>query len=338
MTIGGNRSARLGGPMRRALVLAALVMSAILAPGGALGRDFRAADTQAQDYPTVQALLFMNRLVTERTKGRHRILVFHSRQLGEEKETIEQTRAGAIDINRTNVAPIGSFVPEANILALPFLFSSSEHLHRVLDGPIGDGILASFEPHGFIGLTFYDSGARSIYNSVRPIRTLADLSGLRIRVQQSDLMIDMIRGLGAVPVALPYGQVLAGLSTSIIDGAENNWPSYVTTGHFKTARFYTLTEHVMSPEVLIMSRHAWNELSADDRTVFRDAARESSRFMRQMWTAWEERSRREAQELQTVVIGDFDRGPFEAAMHGVYAKALGDPKLQDLVQRIRQNR
>jgi tripartite ATP-independent transporter DctP family solute receptor len=320
-----------------AAFLAVLACSiAVLSPAPA--RDFRAADTQSVDYPTVQALIFMNRLVMERTNGRHRILVFHSRQLGEEKETIEQTRVGAIDINRTNVAPIGSFVPEANALALPFLFRSVDHLHRVLDGGIGDAILQSFDPYGFVGLTFYDSGARSVYNSVRPIRTPADMNGLRIRVQQSDLMMDMIRALGAVPVALPYGQVLTGLSTRIIDGAENNWPSYVTTNHYKSAPYYTLTEHVMSPEVLIMSRRAWDELSPDDRKIFRDAARESSLFMRDTWRAWEERSRQQAQDAQTTVIGEFDRRPFEAAMTQVYAKALEDAKVRELAERVRQVR
>src|SRR5262249_41063688 len=152
-------------------------------------REFRVADTQAEDYPTVQALMYMARLVEERTGGRHRIRVFHSRQLGEEKETIEQTRVGAIDLNRTNVAPIGSLVPAANVLALPFLFRSFAHLHDVLDREIGSEILASFERHGFVGLAFYDSGARSLYNSVRPVRSLADMKGLRIRVQQSELMV-----------------------------------------------------------------------------------------------------------------------------------------------------
>jgi tripartite ATP-independent transporter DctP family solute receptor len=319
----------------RVWLASAVLVTALATPIAATARDFRAADTQMEDYPTVQALMFMNRLVAARTNGRHRILVFHSRQLGEEKETIEQTRAGAIDLNRTNVAPIGSFVPEANALALPFLFRSIDHLHRVLDGPIGDGILASFDPYGFVGLAFYDSGARSIYNSVRAVRTLADLQGLRIRVQQSDLMVDMMRALGAVPVALPYGQVLAGLTTRIIDGAENNWPSYVTTGHYKAAPYYTLTAHVMSPEVLIMSRRAWDDLSADDRAIFREAARESSRYMRETWRAWEERSQRDAQDAQTVVITDFDRTPFEAAMSGVNARALADPRLRGLIERIR---
>lgn len=198
-------------------------------------REFRVADTQSEDYPTVQALMFMARVVEERTGGRHHIRVFHSRQLGEEKDTIEQTRVGAIDLNRTNVAPIGSLIPAANVLALPFLFRSFDHLHKVLDHEIGEEILASSQRHGFVSLTFYDSGSRSIYNSVRPVRTLADMNGLRIRVQQSDMMVDMIKALGAEPIELPYGQVSTGLSTKLIDGAENNWPSYVTTGHYKLA-------------------------------------------------------------------------------------------------------
>ena len=181
----------------------------------------------------------MGSLIAERSGGRHQIRVFHSRQLGEEKETIEQTRVGAIDLNRTNVALIGTFVPAMNVLAMPFLFRSIEHLQKVLDGPIGNEILGSFEPYGFVGLAFYDSGARSIYNSVRPVRSLADMKGLRIRVQQSELMSDMIQALGAEPVELPYGQVLTGLATKLIDGAENNWPSFVTTDHYKYAGYYT---------------------------------------------------------------------------------------------------
>jgi tripartite ATP-independent transporter DctP family solute receptor len=301
----------------------------------ASARDFRAADTQAEDYPTVQALVFMGQLVNEKTGGRHRIRVFHSRQLGEEKETIEQTRVGAIDLNRTNVAPIGSFVPEANVLALPFLFRSMDHLYRVLDGPIGDDVLASFAPHGFVGLTFYDSGARSIYNSLRPVRSLADLKGMRLRVQQSDLMISMIRALGAEPVALPYGQVLTGLTTKLIDGAENNWPSYVTTNHFMAARYYTVTEHTMSPEVLVMSRKAWESLDQADQTIFREAARESGRFMRQQWKEWEERAREQAERAGSVIVTDIDKKPFMDAMSGIYDKLLDDPKLKELVDRIR---
>lgn len=311
----------------------ALCLLALASPVDA--REFRAADTQSADYPTVEALVFMGHLIEQRTNGRHTIRVFHSRQLGEEKETIEQTRIGAIDLNRTNVAPLGSFVPAANVLAMPFLFRSPDHLHHVLDGPIGDEILASFEPYGFIGLTFYDSGARSIYNSVRPVRTLADMKGLRIRVQQSDLMVEMIKALGGVPVELPYGQVETALTTKLIDGAENNWPSYVTTNHYKAARYYTLTEHTMSPEVLVMSLKAWRSLSDEDKKIFRAAARDSNIFMRKQWKTLEEASRQRAEKSGNVIISNFDRAPFEAAMSSVYAKTT-DPVLRQLIDRIRQ--
>ena len=315
-------------------IVGALFLAA--ATTNAPAREFRAADTQNEDYPTVQALRYMGRLIEERTDGRQQIRVFHSRQLGEEKETIEQTRAGAIDLNRTNVALIGTFVPAMNVLAMPFLFRSIEHLERVLDGPIGNEILNSFEPYGFVGLTFYDSGARSVYNSVRPIRSIADMHGLRIRVQQSQLMSDMIRALGAEPIELPYGQVRTGLATKLIDGAENNWPSFVTTDHYKYAGYYTLTEHTMSPEVLVMSLKAWSSLSAEDRKIFRDAALESSRFMRERWRDLEEQSRRQAESAGVTIVIDFDRKPFEAAMLPIYEKAQRDPSAAALIERIRK--
>lgn len=319
---------------RTVAIAVALFLTAISTAAAA--REFRAADTQNEDYPTVQALNYMGRLIAENSGGRLQIRVFHSRQLGEEKETIEQTRVGAIDLNRTNVALIGTFVPATNVLAMPFLFRSIEHLQKVLDGPIGSEILDSFEPYGFVGLTFYDSGARSIYNSVRPVRSISDLKGLRLRVQQSELMSDMIKALGAEPVELPYGQVLTGLSTKLIDGAENNWPSFITTDHYKYAGYYTLTEHTMSPEVLVMSQKAWQSLSAEDRRIFRDAALKSSRFMREKWRDLEERSRQQAKAAGVTVVTDFDRKPFEAAMAGIYQKAQRDPAVAALIERIRK--
>jgi tripartite ATP-independent transporter DctP family solute receptor len=319
---------------RTVVVVVALLVTAGFT--GAFAREFRAADTQNEEYPTVQALRFMGRQVAERTQGRHEIKVFHSRQLGEEKETLEQTRAGAIDLNRTNVALIGNIIPSMNVLALPFLFRSIEHMQKVLDGPIGMEILGSFEPYGFVGLAFYDSGARSIYNDVRPVRTLADLKGLRIRVQQSAQMSEMMRALGATPVELPYGQVLTGLATKLIDGAENNWPSFVTTGHYKHAGHYTLTEHTMSPEVLVMSLKAWETLSPEDRNIFREEARRSSQFMRERWRDLEDQSRKQAEAAGVVIVADIDRKPFEAAMTGIYTRAERDPASAKLIERIRK--
>jgi tripartite ATP-independent transporter DctP family solute receptor len=312
-----------------------LMLAAVTAAPATFAREFRAADNQVESYPTVQALIHMGRLVAQRTGGRHTIQVFHSRQLGEEEQTIEQTRVGVIDLARINIAPMIKHAPVSAVLALPFLFRSIDHLHAVLDGPIGEEILAGFTPGGFIGLTFYDSGARSFYNSVRPIKSLADLRGLRIRVQPSAVMAEMIGALGAEAIELPYGQVMTGLTTGLIDGAENNWPSFVTTNHFKAARYYTLTEHTMTPEVLVMSTAAWNVLSEADRRIFRDAARESNLFMRSQWSALEERSRREAAAAGIVVTKEFDRRPFEHAMAQIYAKAAREPALAALIERIR---
>jgi tripartite ATP-independent transporter DctP family solute receptor len=318
------------------MMLAVVALSLTGASTSVFAREFRAADTQNEDYPTVQALRYMGSLVAEHSGGRDQIKVFHSRQLGEEKETLEQTRAGAVDLNRANVALIGTIVPSMTVLAMPFLFRSIEHLQRVLDGPIGSELLNSLEPYGFVGLAFYDSGARSIYNSVRPIRDIADLKGMRLRVQQSEQMSEMVRSLGAEPVELPYGQVLTGLSTRLIDGAENNWPSFVTTGHYKFAGFYTLTEHTMSPEVLVMSQKAWSSLSAEEQTVFREAALRSSRFMREKWKDLEEHSRKQAEDAGISVISDIDRAPFAAAMAPIYARAQRDPAMAQLIERIRK--
>jgi tripartite ATP-independent transporter DctP family solute receptor len=320
----------------QANTIAGLALLAIVLAGAAHAKTFRAADIQAEDYPTVQAIKFMNERLIERTKGRHRIAIFPARQLGEEEATIEQTRVGAIDLDRISIGPLAGTIPELRALSLPFLFRSSDHFHNVLDGPIGEQILASFEAHGFVGLTYYDSGARSFYNRVRPVRTPADLRGLKIRIQQSEVAADLVRALGAEPVGLAYGQVLTGLSTGLIDGAENNWPSYVTTDHYKAAPYYTLTEHTRLPEVLIMSKKAWEGLAPEDREIFKDVARASAKFMRQQWEAWEDQARNLAESENVKIVADFDRTPFIEATKGIYDRLLLDQASRDLVDRIRR--
>ena len=158
---------------------------------------------------------------------------------------------------------------------------------RILDGAIGDDILQSLEPHGFVGLAFFESGARSVYTVRRPVRTIDDIKGLRIRLQQSDLMIEMFAALGAVPVILPYTRTKTALMTGLIDAAENNWSSYVATDHHSVAPYFALTEHTMTPEVLIMSMKAWRSLSPADQNIFRNAARDSNIFLRRQWKNWE---------------------------------------------------
>jgi tripartite ATP-independent transporter DctP family solute receptor len=310
--------------------LIALLASTVLANA----REFRAADIQEENHPTVQAIRRMGQAVSERSGERHTVKVFHSGQLGDEGRTLEQTLAGIIDINRINVIEIGKIVPELNVLALPFLFRSNDHLQKVIDGPIGNEILSSLDRHGFVGLAFYDAGARSIYTATRPVRTLADLQGLQLRVLQSELMDKMVKALGAQPMNLPYRQLLTALSTRLIDGAENNWPSFVRSGHYKVAPFYAMTEHTRGPSVLIMSGRAWNALSPEDRAIFHEAARASANYMRREWQRLDEQSRKQAAEGGVTIISDIDRRPFEDATKSLRDELRADPKLGPLIARI----
>jgi tripartite ATP-independent transporter DctP family solute receptor len=315
-------------------ILAGAAAAALMA-GHAAAQEIvlRSADTHPEGYPTVEAVQYMSDLLMERSDGRIAIEVFHSRQLGEESDTIEQTQFGVIDMNRINMAPLNNIIPETSVPALPYIFRSIEHMRTVMDGEIGDEILAAFEEHDLVGLAYYDSGARSFYNSIRPIESPADLDGMKIRVQQSDLFISMIEALGANATPMPFGEVYSGLQTGVIDGAENNWPSYESTNHYQVAQYYSLDEHSMSPEVLVMSLQSWNNLSEEDQQLIRQAARDSVGYMRDLWDA------REAEARSTVeaagsVINEVDKQPFIDAMAPVYEQFVTDPTLQDLVARI----
>jgi tripartite ATP-independent transporter DctP family solute receptor len=307
---------------------------AAAAAASAAETTLRSADTHADGYPTIEAVKYMGELLSEETDGRLGIQVFHSGQLGEEKDTIQQTQFGVIEMNRINLAPLNNIVPETQVPGLPFLFRDIEHMRTVMDGEIGDEILAAFEPHDMIGLAFYDSGARSVYNSKRPINTPDDMKGLKIRVQQSDVFIAMVEAMGGNPTPMPFGEVYSGLQTGVIDGAENNFPSYYNTRHFEVAKNYSLTEHSMSPEVLVMSKRTWDGLSAEDQAAVRKTAKQSVAKMRELWDAFETESR------QAVIdggakINDVDKQAFIDLMQPVYDKFLTDPELKDLADRIR---
>ncbi len=189
----------------------------------------------------------MGELIQERTDGRICVEVFHSAQLGEEKDTIEQTRFGVIDMNRVSLGPFNNLVEETKVVSLPYIFRSTDHMHKVMDGEIGEEILAAFEPHDLVGLAFYDGGSRSFYNSEKPITSIDDIQGMKFRVMQSDVFVDMVDALGGNATPMPYGEVYSGIQTGVIDGAENNWPSFESSGHFEVAPYYTLDEHLIVP-------------------------------------------------------------------------------------------
>lgn len=295
--------------------------------------EFRSSDIHPDDYPTVQAVRYMGEELSKATGGKHSIRVFSKSALGNEKDTIEQTKLGAIAMTRVNVAPMNNICASTMVPTMPFLFRSTEHMRKVLDGPIGEEILKDCEAQGFIGLAFYDSGARSIYTVKKPIKTLADTKGMKVRVQQSDLWVSLLEAMGANATPMPFGEVYTALKTGLVDAAENNYPSYESSRHFEVAKFYNKTEHSMAPEILLFSKKVWDTLPADEQKQIRAAAKESVTYMRKLW------DERETKSLAIVKAGgaeivDVDKAVFQAAMKPVYDKFLKDPKLQDLVKRI----
>jgi tripartite ATP-independent transporter DctP family solute receptor len=309
-----------------------------LCAGAPYARDFRSADVHPADYPTVMAVQYMGKQLAAETQGRLAVKVYPSGVLGSERDNIEQLRLGGLDMMRINAGPLNSVVPETIVTVLPFVFRSTEHMRKVLDGPIGDEILASMESQGLVGLAFYDSGARSFYTAKKPIKSLSDMKGMKIRVQQSDLFVAMIEALGANPTPMPYGEVYTALKTGIVDAAENNWPSYESSRHFEAAKYYSLTEHSLAPEVLVFSKKVWDGLSKADQAAIRKAAKDSVPYMRKLWDEREVKARKgvEGAGSQTITIAN--KQEFIDAMKPVYAKFAATPRLADLVKRIQDTK
>jgi tripartite ATP-independent transporter DctP family solute receptor len=324
-------------PTRRhalALVAALAALPLATAPLAAQELVLRSADIHPDGYPTVESVKYFGEIVAEKTGGRIKIEVFPSGQLGQEKDTIEQTRFGVIDMNRINMAPFNNLIPETGILSLPFLFQSEDHMHKVVDGPIGQEIAKAFEPHDLVLLAFFDSGSRSMYNSRHPINSLEDMKGMKIRVQQSDLFIALIDALGANATPMPFGELYSALQTGVVDGAENNFPSYDSVKHYEVAKFYSLTEHSMSPEAFVISKAAWDKLSPEDQAIFREAGVEATKKMRELWKQREEAAKQRVIE-GGAVVNEVDKTPFIEAMGPVYEKFVTTPEMKDLVERIR---
>lgn len=324
--------------MKPVKTLAAVLLASVAFATTAMACEvtLKSSDTHPDGYPTVEAVKYMGKLVEERSDGRLCVEVFHSAQLGEEKDTIEQTKFGVIDLNRVSMGPFNNLVEETKVVSLPYIFKSVDHMHNVMDGPIGDDILAAFEPHGYVGLAFYDGGSRSFYNKVKPIKSIDDLKGMKVRVMQSDIFVDMMSALGANATPMPYGEVYSSIQTGVIDGAENNWPSFESSGHYEVAGYYTLDEHLIVPEVLVMSKISWDKLSPEDQAVVRQAARDSVPEMRKMWVAREKASEEKVRAAGVEIVTEIDKEPFMAAMDTVYEKHVTSDKLKDLVARIRE--
>jgi tripartite ATP-independent transporter DctP family solute receptor len=311
---------------------AALVISAV--PLAA--QEWRGWNTHVPDYPNSRALDRWTELVAARTGNRIRMRTLHSAQLGQQDEATQQLRLGAIDFANFNLSPLNNLVPETQVLTLPFIFRNVSHLHKTVDGPVGEELAKLIEARlNMVVLSWFDAGARSMYTRSRPIRTPADMQGLKIRVQTSDLWVDLIRALGANATPLPFGEVYTALQTGVIDGAENNWPSYESQRHFEVARFYSTTEHSNVPEIVVVAKGRWDRLSPADREILRATAREASALQRQLWAEREKSSRDKVVAAGVTVTEITDRGPWQQLMLPLYEKYAGSPNMKALVDRIR---
>lgn len=317
---------------RRSLIAGGLALGA--AGCGNSGQWLRAVDTHPADYPTVKAVAHMAALVAQRTGGRLTIRQYPGGQLGEERDTLELTIFGGLDINRVNLAPLNSIVPETIVPTLPFLFRSVAHMRAAMAGAPGAAILKALEPHGLIGLCFYESGARGFYTARRPVQVPADLKGQKIRVQNSDLFVAMVEALGGDATPMSFGEVYQALIQGVVDGAENNWPSYESSRHFEAARFYAPTDHVIAPEVLVVSAYRWNKLSPGDQAILREAAALSVAVMQALWDAREAEARGRLLAAGVRVSQDLDRAAFAAMARPVWQRFLTTPALRTLADDI----
>lgn len=310
---------------------AALAMTASFAAA----EDWRGWNIHVEEYPNTVAMDLFAELLAEKTNGEITLQMFHGGTLGSQPDAVEQVRLGGLQIGNFNLGPIGPIVPAANVVSLPFIFKDVDHMFRVLEGEGGEAIAAGMAEQGLIPLAWYDAGARSFYNGTRPIETPADVEGLKVRVMNNDLFTGMIDAMGGNASPMAFAEVYQALSTGVVDGAENNWPSYESTGHYEVAGFYSLSQHLIIPECICINTDTFNALSPELQAAVTEAAQESSAAQRELWAAREAASR-EAVEAAGVVVNDVeDKGPFQDAMAPVYEAYLeANPDLRPLVELI----
>ena len=324
------------------VVLLAMVFSAVLLNAGivraAATMELKLAEIHPKGYPTELGDEEFARLVKESSQGRINITVFPGGQLGgDEKAVVEQVQMGAIDFGRISLAPVLQFAKELSVLSLPYIYRDSAHMWKVLSGPIGEGLLKSVDKANLVGLAYYDAGARSFYNSKKDIKAVADLKGLKIRVQEAKLMMDLVKALGASPTPMATGDVYSALQTNVIDGAENNWPSYISFSHYQVAKFYTVDRHTCIPEILVGSKKKFANLSKADLDLISKAAKDAVEFQKKKWAEAEKVNEEKAKAAGCKITYPDAKtiAEFQKAVQPIY----GDYKdYADLIKKIQDTK
>ena len=295
----------------------------------------KASDVHPEGYPTVEAVENLGKKLEAVTNGRLSVQMYASMQLGGEKETIEQTQLNAIQMVRCSVGTLGPVVDEINVFNLPFLFRDVAHMRKVVDGPIGQELLdkvTANEAAKLVGLCWMDAGARSFYDTKHPIKAIEDLKGLKIRVIGNPIFVDMANALGANGVAMGYDQVFSALQTGVVDGAENNPPSFVFDNHYQAAKFYSDSQHLIVPEMLVYSKAGWEKLSLEDQALLKKLSREAQADARVLWDKKEADAFERMKAANIEIDHIADKKPFRDAVKPVWDKY--GSKFTDLIKRI----
>ncbi len=312
--------------MTRTWFAEAMTAMAVAAPLTASAQaEMRAWNIHPDGYPVTVAMSYFAELVQQGTQGRLLVKLYSNGSLGDQPKAVQMMKAGELDLAEFNLGPLSEAVPSTKALTLPFLFRDSKHLFRQLDGKLGEHLEAKLKDAGYVVLGWYDGGARSFYCVNKAIHQPSDFTGLRIRVQQAETAIEMVKLLGAIPVVLPYKEVGDALKDGRIDCAENNLPSYESTGHFKLAKYIYLSNHTVSPEALVISVKAWKQLSGADQAVFQDAGRKSAAKMRALWNQRVDDARAATAKQGSQFATMTDHGPLIARMRPLHQKYINDP-------------
>jgi tripartite ATP-independent transporter DctP family solute receptor len=298
-------------------------------------KEWKGWNIHVTGYPNTVAMDKFAELLKQKSGGKIKLKMYHAGTLGSQPDAIEQVRMGGLEIANFSLGPIGPIVPEANVVSLPFIFKNTDHVWRVLEGKAGEMINEGLAKKGLVSLAWYDGGARSFYNSKKPIKVPADVVGMKIRVMNNDLYSGMVSALGGNPSPMAFSEVYQSLKTGVVDGAENNWPSYESTGHFEVAKYYSISQHLIIPEILAINADVYKSLAPDMQKILKEAAQESALLQRKLW-----KERSETSEAKVIAGGAVankipDKSDFQAAMKPVYEKFLArNPGLKPLVQTI----
>ncbi|MEM7302609.1 MAG: TRAP transporter substrate-binding protein [Pseudomonadota bacterium] len=314
-----------------AKLLGAATALSLVCGVAAAAESWRAWNIHNDGHPNTAAMDRFAELVDEATKGEIKVEVFHGGVLGSQPDAIEQVRIGAIQIGNFNLGPIGPMVKEANLVSLPFIFKSVPHMFRVLDGEAGDIMAKAMGDAGILPLAWVDAGARSFY-AQKPINTPEDVKGLKIRVMNNDLYTSMISALGGNPSPMAFAEVQQALKTGVVDGAENNFPSFKNVGHYEVTKNYSLSEHLIIPECICVNTAKFNALSPELQAAVRGAAEKAALYQRELWSVQSEQARKDVEAAGIKVNEIADKAPFQKAMDSVYDEYLkANPDMKKLV-------